>query len=195
MASEHFILASASPRRRELLVSAGLSFAVEPSSADESEHAGERPVAYVRRIAAAKASEVAARARTRGDLRPVLAADTTVVVDDAILGKPLDRADAARMLGLLSGRSHQVITAFCVLDAQGRARGEEVTTEVCFSALSLAAIEWYLGTGEWRDKAGAYAIQGHAACLIRSIVGSYTNVVGLPLYEAVAALRAAGVAA
>jgi septum formation protein len=188
-ATESFILASGSPRRRELLASAGLAFEIEPSQADESERAGEAPAAYVRRVAAAKAREVAAIARARGDRRAVLAADTTVVVDGEILGKPVDRADAARMLGLLSDRTHQVITGTCLIAPDGSERQLEVTTEVRFAALTPAILAWYLATEEWRDKAGAYAIQGHAACLVREIRGSYSNVVGLPLCETVELLR------
>ncbi len=193
MSAGDFILASASPRRRELLASAGLAFAVEPSEADEAERPGEPAAAYVRRVAAAKAREVAARARARGDRRPVLAADTTVVVDGAILGKPVDRADAARMLALLSGRSHQVITGTCVIGPDGSEQLAAATTEVRFCALGEETLAWYLDTEEWRDKAGAYAIQGHAACLVESLAGSYSNVVGLPLCEAVAALGRLGV--
>jgi septum formation protein len=191
MKIRRFILASESPRRRELLAGAGLEFDVEPSHADERPAPGEAPLAYVRRMAAAKAREVAARARARGDRRPVLAADTTVIVDAAILGKPDGADDARRMLRLLSGRAHQVATAFCVVDAAGRATPGESVTEVRFKALGDDELEAYLASEEWRDKAGAYAIQGRAACLVRSVSGSYTNVVGLPLCEAVEALRAA----
>ncbi len=193
MHDERFILASASPRRRELLASAGLSFSVEPSQADESPHPGEDAAAYARRVATEKAREVATRARARGDARPVLAADTTVVVDGELLGKPRDQAEARSMLERLSGRPHQVITGTCLIDAGGAELTDAIFTEVRFRALEEEDLARYLASGEWRDKAGAYAIQGHAACLVSSICGSYTNVVGLPLAEVVEALAWIGI--
>jgi septum formation protein len=188
-----FILASASPRRRELLAGAGLAFDVEPSQVSEETRPGEGPQAYVSRLAQDKARDVAAPARARGDLRPVLAADTTVVVDGTALGKPADAAEARQMLQSLSGRTHQVITGVCVIDGAGQETVEAVTTQVTFKRLTDDELAWYLQSGEWQDKAGAYAIQGHAACLVPAISGSYTNVVGLPLCESVTLLRRAGV--
>ena len=183
------ILASSSPRRRALLASAGLTFAVEPSSVDEGVLPGEAAADYVRRIAAAKASEVAGRWRADGDSRPVLGADTAVVVEGRILGKPADRDEARRFLAQLSGREHEVITGFCILLADDRRHHAEVVTKVRFKVLHPAEVEAYLDTGEWRDKAGAYAVQGNAAYMVESLSGSYTNVVGLPLCEVVEALR------
>lgn len=165
------VLASQSPRRSELLRSAGISFRVQVADVDETPLPGEPAVEYVRRLARAKALAV------QGEL--VLGADTVVVVDGQILGKPVDREDAARMLRLLSGRSHQVITGICLA-------GETVvvdheTTQVNFSSLSGKEISAYVGTGEPMDKAGAYAIQGFASCFVERIEGSYSNVVGLPV--------------
>ena len=194
LAPDGFILGSASPRRRELLLSAGLNFEVQPSHVPEDVHPSEFPESYVRRLAAEKARDVAQRARARGDQRPVLAADTTVVVDGCALGKPSDAAEAQNMLARLSGRTHQVITGVCVIDTE-KEQIFAVCTAVQFKQLGAEEIAWYLASQEWRDKAGAYAIQGLAACLVSCISGSYTNVVGLPLCETVAALRRAGVRA
>lgn len=194
-AAKDFILASASPRRRELLASAGLCFDVQPSRVGEEPWRGEDPEHYVRRLAADKARQVAAEARARGDTRPVLAADTTVVLDGQPLGKPADVAEARWMLEALSDRAHQVITAFCVIGPSGAEELESVATEVRFKRLRPEEVDAYLASLEWQDKAGGYAIQGRAACLVRTITGSYTNVVGLPLCESVEALRRAGVRA
>ena len=184
MASATLILASASPRRRELLERVGLALEVRPADVDETPLPGEPPRAYVARVARAKAQALA---------RPgawVLAADTTVTIDGAILGKAADGAEAAAMLRRLSGRVHEVITAFTLLgDA---ARDEVVASEVAFVALDEPTIAAYVASGEWRGKAGAYAIQGIGAALVREVRGSVTNVIGLPLAEVLAALRAAG---
>ena len=180
------ILASASPRRAELLRAAGIEFDVMPANADEAVHPGETAEAYVRRVAEAKARAVQPRANGR----PVLAADTVVVVDGAILGKPVDRDDATRMLRMLSGRSHEVLTAVCLAggpDPEGgpdkvRAAVTKIeTTTVQFARLSDEDIDWYVSSGEPDDKAGAYAIQGLASRFITRISGSYSNVVGLPV--------------
>jgi len=187
--AEPFVLASASPRRRELLASAGLAFSVDPSQTDETSRPGESAPAYARRVAADKAREVARRLAQRGDRRPVLGADTVVGVHGDIRGNPGDRADARSMLSRLSGRTHQVITAYCIAVSDGAERSEAVTTEVRFKRLRPEELEAYLDTGEWHDKAGAYAGQGCAAGLVEAVFGSYTNVVGLPLAEVVEALR------
>jgi septum formation protein len=187
-----FVLASASPRRRDLLASAGLAFSVEPTEVEEAIFPGEEPTAYVRRVAGDKAREIAGRLRSRGDGRAVLAADTAVVIDDTVLGKPRDRTEARRMLERLSGREHRVITALCILGVDGRAHSQEVATVVRFKRLAEDEVQAYLDTDEWRDKAGAYAIQGRAAHMVEGITGSYTNVVGLPLCQAVDVLRAIG---
>jgi septum formation protein len=170
------LLASASPRRAELLRAAGFRFDVQPAHVDESIHVNETPEQYVRRVAAAKARAVLHDAGNR----IVLAADTTVVADDHILGKPLDAADASRMLGLLSGRRHQVLTAV-TLARGGRVLTRVELTEVDFAPLSHDEIAWYIASGEPFDKAGAYAVQGLASRFVVRIEGSHSNVVGLPV--------------
>ena len=173
------ILASASPRRAELLRLAGFTFDVLVADVDETVHPGESPEASVRRVAERKAEAV----RPRAGKRPVLAADTAVVVDDLILGKPADAADATRMLRLLSGRTHVVMTGVCVDGVS-----EVESTEVEFSRLTDDEIAWYVASGEPMGKAGAYAIQGLASRFITRIHGSYSNVVGLPIARAYAIL-------
>ena len=171
----HLVLASASPRRAELLRGAGFRFEIITADVDESVRAGESPGRYVGRLAESKARAVAARAGGRA----VLGADTVVVCGDAILGKPADVADAKRMLRMLSGRTHQVMTGVCLLAAH---RSEGVaTTSVEFAQLTSAEIDWYAASGEPSDKAGAYAIQGLASRFVTRIEGSYSNVVGLPV--------------
>lgn len=170
------LLASASPRRADLLRAAGYEFEVDPAHVDESVRAGENPEAYVRRVAEAKARAVHARAGTR----VVLGADTTVVVDGEILGKPAGPDDAARMLRLLSGRWHQVVTGVAIAAGPRLATQVEVTG-VELVRLSEADIAWYVGSGEPFDKAGAYAVQGLASRFVTRIEGSYSNVVGLPV--------------
>ncbi len=182
------VLASSSPRRRRLLSSAGLVFDVEHADVDEEHHAGESPIEYVERVARRKADAVAAR--LAGGDRVILAADTTVAVDGAILAKPADDDDARRMLRLLSGRSHHAHTA--VVARRGDlVRGVTVTTEVTFVPLSEPDIAWYLSTGEHRDKAGAYGMQGAAGAFVERIDGSPSNVIGLPLAETLRLLRVA----
>ena len=177
------ILASASPRRSELLTQAGFSFQVHPAHIPEDPNPGEDPIAYVVRLAREKAQAVfdlfSANPETAVDLA-VLGADTTVTLDNHILGKPEDPADAARMLRLLSGRTHRVITGVAVVTAERTEVAAEVTG-VSFLALSEQDIAGYIATGEPMDKAGAYAIQGRATRWIPRIVGDYFNVVGLPL--------------
>ena len=183
------VLASASPRRAELLASAGLPFVVVPSSVVEERLPDEPPDAFVRRLAAAKARDVAA-ARPDGF---VLAADTDVVLDGDVLGKPRDEDDARAMLARLSGRFHEVVTGYEVYDvAARRADGAVVRTRVEFAALSRGEIDAYVATGEPMGKAGGYAIQGRAAGMVRRIEGSYTNVVGLPLREVLETLARMG---
>jgi septum formation protein len=170
------ILASSSPRRADLLAAAGYAFVVRPVEADERLLDGERPTDYVLRLARAKAASGAACAPDE----VVLAADTTVVAAGEILGKPGDDADAARMLSLLSGRRHEVLTGIAVRSGRCERWAVE-TTIVEFRPLSSAEIAWYVASGEPRDKAGAYAIQGLASRFVARIEGSYTNVVGLPV--------------
>ena len=172
------ILASASPRRAELLTAAGYAFDVRPVDVDETPRPGESPREYVSRLATEKAA-AAARLASAPDA-VVLAADTTVVAAGEILGKPKDDADAGRMIRLLSGRGHEVLTGICVRTTTGSSSAVEAT-DVFFDPLSLDEIRWYVSTGEGRDKAGAYAIQGFASRFIPRIIGSYTNVVGLPV--------------
>ena len=188
-----FVLASASPRRQELLRNAGISFVVQAADIDETPRSGEAAREYAERLAREKALAV-------WRLRPedvVLGADTIVVVDDAILGKPADDADAIRMLRLLSGRVHRVITAVCVVGAVSSgqlavASEEQIaseTTLVTMNELSDEEIRDYVATGEPMDKAGAYAIQGMASRWIPRIEGDYSNVVGLPVALVYAMLR------
>jgi septum formation protein len=174
------ILASASPRRAELLSAAGFIFQVVPADVDETARADELPDAYALRVARDKATTVFQRCRESGN--PVLAADTVVVADGKILGKPLDPADARRMIRLLSGAVHHVHTAVVVRTSSAEV-AEVVTTRVCFRRLDDREIEWYVASGEPEGKAGAYAIQGRAARFVDRIEGSWSNVVGLPLAD------------
>jgi septum formation protein len=181
------ILASASPRRAELLRDAGIPFEVRPVELDERFWPGEAPRQAVARLAEAKAAAVAA-------IEPdaiVLGADTTVVIQGKALGKPADAADASRMLHLLSGQTHDVLTGVCV-HTRGRGLVHVESTRVRMAAMTRAEIEWYVATGEPADKAGAYAIQGLAARFIEGIEGSYSNVVGLPISSVYGLLKELG---
>ncbi len=190
MSQDDLILASASPRRRELLCLAGIPHRVVPGQVAERPRQGEVPEQFTRRAAAEKAEQVAARCPAGSW---VLAADTSVVVGDQLLGKPRDRADGRRMLRLLSDSTHRVLTAVTLTRASPT-KGESLLeeTRVTFRPLDQYLIDGYLDTGEPMDKAGAYGIQGMGAMLVRSISGSYTNVVGLPLCETVGMLERAG---
>jgi septum formation protein len=180
------ILASASPRRKELLQLAGIPLQVIPSQANERFLQGESPEEHVRRVAKAKAMDVGRQHPGRW----VLGADTVVAIDGRVLGKPGDYREAEEMLRNLSQREHRVLTGFCVLRYPSLERREgTVISRVKFKDLSAAEIHWYISTGEPFDKAGAYAIQGRAAFMVKEVHGSYTNVVGLPLCEVVEALR------
>jgi len=186
------VLASASPRRREMLERVGLTLEIQPADVDESPYDGEDPDAYVVRIARTKAAAVV---RPAG--RWVLAADTTVALDGAIFGKAETAEEAAAMLRRLSGRTHRVLTAFVITGQRERdgaavTRDFLVTSEVEMVELAAATIDDYVASGEWRGKAGAYAIQGIAAALVRQVRGSVTNIAGLPLAEVLAALRELG---
>jgi septum formation protein len=176
------VLASASPRRRELLAQCGISFTVHPAAIPEDPLPNEDPIAYVVRLARQKAEAVFAQLSSKESAPPqvVLGADTTVTIDNLILAKPEDPADAARMLRLLSGRTHRVITGVALVTATHTEVAAEVTG-VRFLTLSEEEITAYIATGEPMDKAGAYAIQGRAARWIPRITGDYFNVVGLPL--------------
>lgn len=174
------ILASASPRRAELLRAAGIEFDVIPADVDESMDSEDQPDGYARRVAQLKAEAVVPQVPGRA----ILAADTIVVVDNEVLGKPADAADARRMLGLLSGRTHTVLTAVCLVNpatAPGRVQTSVARTNVEFALLSRQEIAWYVASGEPADKAGAYAVQGLASRFVTRIDGSYSNVVGLPV--------------
>ena len=188
MTARPLILASGSPRRAELLRQAGIPFEAYAADVDETQHPGEAPDAYVRRLAVAKATRVAAAHAGRA----VLGADTTVVLDGEVLGKPDDGADAVRMLTRLSGRSHLVLTGVCLIDADGQQTGVATTT-VEFRPLSAAEIDDYVRSGEPMDKAGAYAIQGGAAGFVSRLDGAFDNVVGLPLALIQGMCRARGI--
>jgi septum formation protein len=172
----NLVLASASPRRRELLAGLGLQFTVRPADVDETPRDGEDPGAYVLRLAQEKAAAVA---RDQEEL--VLAADTTVVVDGEILGKPSDEEDARRMLRRLSGREHEVLTGLALCEAGGRDASSVERSRVRMAALSEDEIAWYAASGEPLDKAGAYAIQGLGSLFVEAVAGNYSNVVGLPV--------------
>jgi len=187
------ILASASPRRTELMTLAGIRFSVVPADICEDVLPGESPSEHVMRLSREKADAVAGR--TNG--RFFVGADTVVVLDDVIMGKPADDDEAFRMLSALSGRSHEVITGFSVFDKiSGIHLNRSVHTEVTFKELSDREIRAYIATGCPMDKAGAYAMQGGAVHFVRTICGSYTNVIGLPmteLYETLSQLGALNV--
>jgi len=174
------VLASKSPRRRYLLRQAGLDFQVVPSSFDETSVLSEEPEPYVRILAESKARDISNRFPDAW----VIGADTVVVIDGTILGKPRSRAEARCMLLQLSSRTHRVLTGYCICckDAD-KSVCETVSTDVHFKSLSDDEIDWYIHSGEPFDKAGAYAIQGLGTFLVKSINGSYTNVVGLPVCE------------
>jgi septum formation protein len=196
------ILASGSPRRRELLAQAGYAFSVEAADVDESLREGEEPAAYVRRLAEEKARAVLGRYPTHRDEAAmngapgseaalvVLGADTTVVCDGEILGKPVDAKDARRMLRRLSGRTHEVLTGVAAVTRAGMVSAVE-TTEVVFAEISAAELEAYCATHEPMDKAGAYGIQGYAARWIPRIDGCYFNVMGLPIARVVGLIEEA----
>jgi len=192
MGKDFIYLASASPRRSELLRQIGVRFQVRPAEIAEDPRQGESPEAYVTRLAAEKAAAAAARLPP-GDAHPVLAADTAVVLDGELLGKPAGAAEAAAMLERLSGRTHRVLTAVALLHA-GRVDTALAASEVRFRATTAAERRAYCRTGEPFDKAGGYAIQGRAAVFIEHLSGSYSGVVGLPLFETAALLARCGVA-
>lgn len=192
-------LASQSPRRLQLLAQLGLQPTLLLPGADEDAEAleavlpGEKPEAYCARVTAAKLDAALHRRAARGLApAPILCADTTVAVDDLILGKPVDEADAARMLGLMSGRTHRVITAVTVADATQRVAALNVS-QVEFAPLSAGQIERYVASREPFGKAGAYAIQSQAAAWIVNIAGSYSGIMGLPLFETASLLAKFGI--
>ncbi len=182
------ILASASPRRRELLDQINIRYQLNPVDLDETPFPREAPLDYVRRLAAEKSAACVAQL---GDGLPVLAADTAVVLDELILGKPKDRDDAFAMLRLLSGKMHRVYSA---VSLRGREHGQAVSiTEVTFRTLTEGEIAAYWHSGEPADKAGSYAIQGLGGVFVESITGSFSGVVGLPLFETAELLSRQGI--
>ena len=192
--SPSIYLASRSPRRAELLQQMGVLFSVVPADIDETPHAMERSDAYVKRLAIEKAQAGYALVLQKAWFEmPVLAADTTVSIDGEILGKPQDDGDAYRMLSLMSGRWHEVHTGIAVAQA-GHVAMEISSTMVQMADLSDAVIRAYIASGEPKDKAGAYGIQGIAGSLIKRIEGSYSGVMGLPVYETAKLLKQAGIA-
>ena len=184
-----FILASASPRRRELLAQIGIKpDQIIAADIDETPYPDEKPRQLARRLA----KEKAACLRVKYEGSYILAADTVVTVGRRILGKPSTKDQARAFLERLSGRRHRVISGISLITPEGQQRSRTVTTSVVFARLAAAALEDYLACGEWQGKAGAYAIQGRAARFIRAINGSYSNVVGLPLFETANMLRGNG---
>jgi septum formation protein len=202
MSADFVYLASGSPRRRELLAQIGVAFKVLAAAVDETVLRGETPEAYVARLARAKAAAgltvvaasagAGAAALAGAAAAPVLAADTTVILDGAILLKPVDRADGERMLLALSGRTHEVLTAVALGSADG-VESRLSRSEVTFRGISAAEVRRYWDTGEPHDKAGGYAVQGRAAVFIKCLRGSYSGVMGLPLCETAELLELAGV--
>ena len=185
------VLASASPRRRELLRWLVAEYELDTAEIDESARPGEPAPALVARLARAKAEAVAARRRGAW----ILAADTIVEIDGEVLGKPADEGEAVAMLGRLSGREHRVFTGFTLLSPGGEHRSGMVESRVRFRRIDGSRIATYVATGEPLDKAGAYAIQGRGASMIAGVDGSFTNVIGLPLDEVGAVLGEAGLLA
>jgi septum formation protein len=192
MAAPPLVLASASPRREEMLRLVGVRFAILHGNVDETPRAGEAPEDYALRLSEAKARAVAA-------MRPgrwVLGADTIVTIDGELLGKPATRDEARCMIRKLSGREHTVITAFTLFNSeQAEVIRQAVSSQVRLKEIPNDEVEWYVATEEPYDKAGGYAVQGKASFLISEIRGSYTNVVGLPLCEVVEALKELGLVA
>jgi septum formation protein len=188
--NSRIILASTSPRRKELLQSVGIQFEIVAPSSDESLLGSENPKVYVLRLASEKALSVSLN--LEGDFL-VIGADTIVVVDNEILGKPSNEEEARAMLSKISGREHNVLTAFCIAQPKNNVlHSEVVDTKVRVKTLEPQEIQGYIKTGEPMDKAGAYGIQGIGAFMIRGISGSYTNVVGLPIVEVLEALNKLG---
>lgn len=191
MAESSLLLASASPRRRQLLQQIGLDFSCLATDIDESPRSDEAARDYVSRMAREKAAAAVERAPAES-WRLVLAADTVVVVDGALLGKPADAAEAAAMLARLSDRSHRVMTAVTVRDGSSE-RQLLSESEVCFRAITAAEARRYWESGEPRGKAGGYAIQGLGAVFVKSLHGSYSGVMGLPLFETATLLESFGI--
>ncbi len=190
-ASHPLCLGSASPRRRELLIGLGLPLQILPANVEEDAQQGERPLQYLERVVADKWSAVCQKVPTLAECAAVLVADTIVVVDEEILGKPTDTADAARLLGRIVGREHVVYTRFAIGTPGNDSEMSQrtVATRVFLRAATDQEIARYAATGEGLDKAGAYAAQGIGSFLIERVEGSYTNVVGLPICELIVELQ------
>jgi septum formation protein len=189
------VLASSSPRRLALLEQVGIEpYALRPASIDETPKKGERPRSLAQRLAREKAVTAQGRIRREPELEDafVLAADTVVAIGRLVLGKPEYLDEAAKALATLSGRTHKVYTAVCLITPEDKIRMRTVETRVRFKRLSREEIDSYLACGEWRGKAGGYAVQGIAGAFVQTIVGSYSNVVGLPLIEVVSLLAGEG---
>ena len=187
------VLASASPRRRSILQQLGVAFDVIPSGVEEKRTSGEPPAAFAGRMAALKAKDVAERLGSEGNRCFVLGADTIVVIDEQVLGKPANDEEARGMLLRLCGRTHEVITAVALVRAgESLQRDLLVSTRVSFRSLDASAVARYVSSGEGRDKAGSYAIQGLGVGLVSEIDGSYSNVVGLPAVQTIELLVGAG---
>lgn len=184
-------LASKSPRRRDLLARLGLSVGLLDLDLPEVRQAGEGAVDYVRRVAREKAGAGLLKVMSTPGAR-VIAADTEVILDDEVFGKPVDAADAASMLARLSGRTHQVVSVVWLMDAAREAQAVS-TTDVTFAALTPAQIHGYVASGEWDGKAGAYAIQGLAEAFVTRLEGSYSGVMGLPVHETATLLADFGI--
>lgn len=184
------VLGSSSPRRRDLLAQIGIDFDIVTPDIDEAPLAGEVSEDYADRMSREKANTIV---RSIGHDRPVLCADTVVTVDDQILGKPGDRDECVQTLMMLSGREHQVSSSVTLVDRTGHQASTLVTTRVLFRTLNTDECERYWQTGEPRDKAGSYGIQGKGAIFVKGIFGSYSNVVGLPLFETATLLMSAGI--
>lgn len=179
--TKKIILASASPRRKELLEKMGLAFEIITSQVEENIENGPYSKELVENLALEKALDVSRQVKTPA---LIIGADTVVVIDGIILGKPKDKNDAVRILGLLSGRTHTVVTSIAIIDTKTNTKSvESVESKVTFKKLSLKEVEDYIATGEPMDKAGAYGIQGYASSFITSICGCYTNVVGISTYK------------
>ena len=180
-------LASASPRRKDLLERMGLTLSIHPQDVDET-FLSSHPKREARRLARLKAAALS-EALEKGEDAWILGADTFLIFRGRLLGKPADREDARKMLQVLSGRRHRVITGLALQIPRKGMKAWTVTTPVEFHRFSPGDIEWYLDTGEWKDAAGAYKIQGAGACLVRKIIGSYPNVMGLPIDSLYGILR------
>ncbi|PLX75082.1 MAG: septum formation inhibitor Maf [Desulfuromonas sp.] len=191
MSKPNIVLASGSPRRKQMLENLGIEFSVIPSSAAEDEQPGETPEQHVLRLSVAKAKEVAGRDDIRG--RWFIGSDTIVLQNDTILGKPVDSDAATRMLRALSGSDHHVLSGYAIFDRQtGELVADVVATRVHFRELTEPEIAGYIASGEPMDKAGAYAIQGKGGVFVEKIDGSYNNVVGMPLCQVIEVLKRMG---